>query len=465
VPTFDVAALIYNGLRKVTPSNPQSRVSFAQTVLWSENFDDGNGNNRWYADEGDWQVGSPSIGPAANTCGSRTHSCSYCATTGLTANYPTTMNSRWIRMQAFTVPAAKQWPRLQFWHWFSFACGSYGCDYGVVEVSTSITGPWQAVSPQYTQFSTDWTCASIDLSAFAGQTVYLAFHGVSYGNSAPGWYVDDISVVTGPPAFSNPEGWETGTNLSGWYGNKYVCPCPSPGVAFESGADGWYADNGTWELGPPTKSGGAPKNSQYAGTNYAVTLLSANYPTDMNSRFISPYCILPPAGSSPYLRFWHWYNFACGSYGCDYGVVEIQVGTNAWQAISPQYTQNSENWTEPFIDLTSFGGQTVRLAFHSVSYGNSNPGWYVDDIQVYPYTMSASTPYININRSKTNIIMNWTWLTNYTGFALRSTTNLASTNLISTNWSTVSPAPVILSGQNIVTNPISGAQKYFRLRQ
>jgi hypothetical protein len=25
VPTFDVAALIYNGLRKVTPSNPQSR--------------------------------------------------------------------------------------------------------------------------------------------------------------------------------------------------------------------------------------------------------------------------------------------------------------------------------------------------------------------------------------------------------------------------------------------------------
>jgi hypothetical protein len=30
VPTFDVAALIYNGLRKVTPSNPQSRVRKAQ---------------------------------------------------------------------------------------------------------------------------------------------------------------------------------------------------------------------------------------------------------------------------------------------------------------------------------------------------------------------------------------------------------------------------------------------------
>jgi hypothetical protein len=439
-------------------------VGFAQTVVWSENFDDGNGNNRWYADAGVWQMGSPTIGPATNSCGYGAHSCPYCATTGLTVDYPTTMNSRLISLGTFTVPAAKEWPRLQFWHWYSFACAGCGCDYGVVEISTSKTGPWQPVSPQYTEFSTDWTCASVDLSAFAGQTVYLAFHAVlvnCQGATGPGWYVDDISVITGNPVFNNPEGFEAGTNLSGWYGNKHVCPCPSPGVAFESGADGWYADNGTWEVGSPTKSGGAPTNSQYAGTNYAVTLLSANYPTDMNSRFISPYFILPQG--SPYLRFWHWYNFACAGCGCDYGVVEIRVGTNAWQAVSPQYTGNSENWTEPYVDLTSFGGQTVQLAFQAVvvnCQGATGPGWYVDGIQVYPYALPATTPYINVNRSKTNIIMNWTWLTNYTGFVLQS-----NTNLVSTNWSTVSPAPVVLSGQNTVTNPISGAQKYFRLKQ
>jgi hypothetical protein len=191
-----------------------------------------------------------------------------------------------------------------------------------------------------------------------------------------------------------------------------------------------------------------------------VTLLSANYPTDMNSRFISPYFILPQG--SPYLRFWHWFSFN-GSY--DNGVVEIRVGTNAWQAVSPVYVGASQNWTEPFVDLTSFGGQTVQQAFHAASGGATDSGWYVDDIQVYPYTLPATTPYMNIKRSGTNIIVNWTWLTNYTGFALRSTTNLASTNLISTNWSSVSPLPVILSGQNIVTNPMSGAQKYFRLRQ
>lgn len=69
-------------------------------------------------------------------------------------------------------------------------------------------------------------------------------------------------------------------------------------------------------------------------------------------------------------------------------MVEIKPGTKAWEAISPQYSENSENWTEPFIYLTSFGGQEVRLAFHAVCvnyYGTTDPGWYVDNVQIFPY--------------------------------------------------------------------------------
>jgi len=417
-------------------------VARAQTVLWSENFDDGNGNSRWYADAGVWQIGSPTIGPATNSAGYRTHSGPYCATTGLTANYPAGMNSRLIQIQTFTVPAAKLWPRLQFWHWLNFAGGGYGNDYGVVEVRIGTTGAWQAISPQYTAFSTDWTSASVDLSAFAGQTVQLAFHSVyvnRINNTAPGWFVDDISVVTGNPVFNNPEG-------------------------FEQGFDGWTADNGTWELGSPTKSGGPATNSLgahvHGGTNCAVTLLNANYPTDMNSRLVSPYFVLP-LGS--YLRFWHWYSFAGGGYGNDYGVVEIRVGTNTWQAVSPNYTGSSGSWTEPFIDLTSFGGQTVQLGFHALyvnGIGNSGPGWYVDDVQIYPSTISATTPYLNIKRSGTNAIVNWTYLLNYNAFTLQSTTNFNTL----TNWITSSPTPVVISGQSTATNPITGSQKYFRLQ-
>jgi hypothetical protein len=58
------------------------------------------------------------------------------------------------------------------------------------------------------------------------------------------------------------------------------------------------------------------------------------------------------------------------------------------------------------------------------------------------------------------------WPTNnagydYTGFTLQSTTNLGSPAV----WSTNSPAPVVIGGQNTVTNPITGAQKFYRLVQ
>ncbi|HUD46177.1 MAG TPA: choice-of-anchor J domain-containing protein [Candidatus Baltobacteraceae bacterium] len=433
-------------------------VARAQTVVWSETFADGNGNSRWYADEGVWQIGSPTIGPETNSAGDRTYPayadatlCPYCATTGLTGNYPSGMDSRLIRIQTFTVPPANLFPRLRFWHWYSFACAFYGCDYGVVEIQVGNSG-WQAVSPNYTEYCGDWTYASIDLSAFAGETVQLAFHAVYInGQNAtnPGWYVDDIALEEGTPVFNNPEGWTNGIG-------------------------DWYAEQGTWQVGSPTKSSGPATNSlgaqAYEGTNCAVTLLNSDYQAGMNSRLISPYFVLPPPSSSPYLRFWHWYSFACAFYGCDYGLVEIQVGTNDWQAVSPQYTEYSGSWTEPFVDLTSFGGQTVRLAFEAVyvnGQGAVNSGWYVDNIQVYPYAASASNPYINISMDSTgtNVVMNWTSLANYADYTLQSITNPVSQTTwnTQTNWNTVSTAPVVVNGQNVVTNPVSGASQFYRL--
>ena len=65
--------------------------------------------------------------------------------------------------------------------------------------------------------------------------------------------------------------------------------------------------------------------------------------------------------------------------------------------------------------------------------------------------------HLTIIRSAANVIL--TWPTNAPGFTLQSTTNLVSPAV----WNTVSPAPVIVNGQNAVTNPISGTQKFYRL--
>jgi hypothetical protein len=80
----------------------------------------------------------------------------------------------------------------------------------------------------------------------------------------------------------------------------------------------------------------------------------------------------------------------------------------------------------------------------------------VDYVRVYDWVVA---PPLKVTPSGANVIL--TWPTNATGFALLFATNLVSPTV----WKTNSTAPVVISGQNVVTNPITGNQMYFRLKQ
>jgi len=71
----------------------------------------------------------------------------------------------------------------------------------------------------------------------------------------------------------------------------------------------------------------------------------------------------------------------------------------------------------------------------------------------------GSAPQLNITPAGTNVILTWT--NTASGFTLESTTNLVPLVV----WTTNSTAPVVVSGQYTVTNPISGTQKFYRLSQ
>jgi hypothetical protein len=58
-----------------------------------------------------------------------------------------------------------------------------------------------------------------------------------------------------------------------------------------------------------------------------------------------------------------------------------------------------------------------------------------------------------------NVIL--TWATNAFGFRLQSTTNLVSPFV----WTRNSPALVVIDGQNVIINPITGPQQFYRLKQ
>ena len=89
--------------------------------------------------------------------------------------------------------------------------------------------------------------------------------------------------------------------------------------------------------------------------------------------------------------------------------------------------------------------------YGTASGGGTNGAGTVFSIFIQPQlTMIPSSPYVIL-----------TWPTNYSGFTLQSTTNFGSSAVWSTNFS----PPVVIGGQNVVINTMSGRQQFYRLSQ
>jgi uncharacterized repeat protein (TIGR03803 family) len=96
----------------------------------------------------------------------------------------------------------------------------------------------------------------------------------------------------------------------------------------------------------------------------------------------------------------------------------------------------------------------------NIFYGTTSSGGSKGYGTVFSFSLGTSgAPKLAIITSGTNVIV--TWPGTVTGYTLQSTTNLVSSAV----WSTNSPTPVIVNGQNTVTNSISGTQKFYRLSQ
>ena len=95
---------------------------------------------------------------------------------------------------------------------------------------------------------------------------------------------------------------------------------------------------------------------------------------------------------------------------------------------------------------------TARCQTHTGISNNNSPGNYVT---VQPSTLP--TPILGATRQTSNMVLSWP--TNATGYTLQSTTNLSTAAV----WGVVSPPAVVVNGQNVVTNPMSGPRKFYRL--
>ena len=178
---------------------------------------------------------------------------------------PSTTPTNFIALQGLT------WDPVNDLDTVDTPVGYFGTNY-TTTYSTNTTvstgqSSWTQISPTYRDATSGgWTTTSLDLSAYEGQTVFIAFHFTSGGSyTAPGWYVDDLTLVVPPELIVS-------TNQIVFAGDELVAPVEATNSVLSdaqytftllSPPAGVFITNGavTWQTAPISRRAPIPSPS------------------------------------------------------------------------------------------------------------------------------------------------------------------------------------------------------------
>ena len=363
-----------------------------KTPEFDGTFDGGWGD--WHADRGVWQIGE-GAGPDGD---------GRYAGTVFDGSYADFTDSRLVS-PTFELPSelgAWEELHLRFWQRFSYYPydWSYSRDWGQVQISThdDQTGwsDWVNVGNRIQDYGNAWSMMAVDLTAYAGMRVRVAFfHSSDEGDVSSGWRIDDVSVVRRTPEFDG---------------------------TFEGGWGDWHSDRGVWQVGIPTSG----PNNAYEGSFAAGTVLGGNYSEFTDSRLVGPTMELPPVSGEEeiHLHFYHWYSYASG----DWGQVQVQAWDEeqgVWSDWKPEpedgLIENSNGeWTPYDVGLTDYAGRRIRFALYHTSDSNyRSSGWYVDFVQIIVTTDDLTPPEnvtdLGVDSYDEKVLLHWTHSVNSEG--------------------------------------------------
>lgn len=307
----------------------------APILNFPEGFEAGEGD--WSVDFGGWQICKPTGGSGA------AHSGTNCAANLLSGGYANYVDSRLIS-PPFLVPSSGS-PQLRFWQWYSLnnALGWVEINNGAVNgtTTTNVT----ITTNQIAQLNTG-------IYQFSGQ--------VLAGYTSPFYYNATIGA------------WTNATKVFGIVSDQLTAPY---GAYFEAG-------------NPPFTSYLSPiafNSIDYRATNVvSLTLLTNLQGTTW----------IPINGGYDVVG-----NFGTTNTTTYTTNTSTAFSQSSWTVISPTnglpgYSSSSGGWTNVWLDLSSYAGQMVEIAFHFSSGGiDTAPGWFVDDILVtsQPQLLTAPT--------------------------------------------------------------------------
>ncbi len=128
--------------------------------------------------------------------------------------------------------------------------------------------------------------------------------------------------------------------------------------------------------------------------------------------------------------------------------------------LDPVVQQNAAGGT-----ITNLGGLNRKLTYTinlpNLSFdlgGTIVTGSAAGLIVAYAVVPAPPSPTLTVRREGGELVL--TWPTNAMGFRLEYATNLPATN-----WMAASPLPVVVNGENVVTNVFTGGAAFYRLQQ
>jgi uncharacterized repeat protein (TIGR03803 family) len=296
----------------------------------------------------------------------------------------------------------------------------------------------------------------------SGNTLYgEASGGGAYGSGTLFAIKSDGTGFTNLHVFTALSGaLNTNSDGAGAVGGFVLCGNTLFGTTVEGGVYGTFPGNSSFGGGTVFKI-----NTDGSGftTLHSFTSASSNsFGFYTNSDGLAPYAEVIVSGNTLY-------GTASGGGNSGYGTV-FTVNTDGtgfttlYSFTAPsgaQYTNSDGAVPNAGLLLSAnllYGVTSLGGLYGTTNYGGLGAVFGSRGLGAL-FSITLPQPQLTIIHSGTNVVL--TWPTNSTAFTLQATTNLASTNL----WSNVSPASVVVNGQNTVTNPISSAGKFYRLAQ
>ncbi|RLC65976.1 MAG: hypothetical protein DRI52_12555, partial [Chloroflexi bacterium] len=258
------------------------------------------------------------------------------------------------------------------------------------------TAAFTAIWDSGTFSDTTYRKAEVDISAYAGQDVYIAFHfDYSSGRFNPpgqrcALVIDDVWIGgihrIAQPFFDDMEN-ET-ISATNWFIDDLTAP-----------GSFWFADTRipVYNTSSPAPAfwcgdlslGNAPNGFGLYGCNWNDTL---TLKTPMNLSGLNA------STDTVTLNFTTWFTLGPG----DSIYVEARNATSNWTAIDSRTGVNSTGWETWNLDLSPYiGNATVYLRFRFVSDDDDDNwiynGWYIDNISVYNSTFIGIPPLDSID--------------------------------------------------------------------